>query len=455
MAQPGAPREQLRPTLPRDTPLWLEVSTDSTAFTRPAAEHLPEGASKPVQKHVLALSCLDGAILDLYDREADRILGAATPFVYIHDSGWELFPEIGAALRRIASKEECTVAAFCKERGLWAFGVSMSAKNRMKTARVALLITALGMDTSSAASLGDRLQGLAARAREDHPENRNRSSALSVFLRVRFWPISTAAAGLGSRIRRLLCPPRSLRITSPCDGAAVHWADRRKDREGNICWDGFCVCCKRPLTMTEADRPLPPKAKRQKTDRCAYVCTLWGRDPQHILGAMVLGYSLRRAGTKHDLVILYASDVPQDAVAFLRRVGWHPYPVDYVFASERLFSNPRNRFAGVFTKLRALSLIEYSKVILLDSDLLVLQNIDDLFQLAPPAAMHRGIACGYQHGDRIDGRHFFGGSRPGFDSHSWYWSSEEGQKEVVRGPWSWGQGGGINAGAALHAWHFE
>ena len=62
----------------------------------------------------------------------------------------------------------------------------------------------------------------------------------------------------------------------------------------------------------------------------------------------------------------------------------------YVRASSFLFSNPDpgSRFADVFTKLRAFELVEYSEILLLDSDLLVTQNIDHLFALrSTPAAV--------------------------------------------------------------------
>jgi len=75
-----------------------------------------------------------------------------------------------------------------------------------------------------------------------------------------------------------------------------------------------------------------------------------------------------------------------------------------------------------------LGLTEYDKVVLLDIDTLVLENIDDLFALPAPAAMARGPRHCYKHGDPIDGRYFFGGA------------------SYMR---SWGQRSGINAGVML------
>merc|ERR1719491_2148268 len=86
-------------------------------------------------------------------------------------------------------------------------------------------------------------------------------------------------------------------------------------------------------------------------------------------------------------------------------------------------------FAQVFTKLHVLGLVEYSKVLMLDVDILVNHNVDDLFEIDAPAAMRRGPAVGHGHGERIDCRYFFGGA--------------------CKGQNNWGQNTGINAGVML------
>ncbi|CAE8639049.1 unnamed protein product, partial [Polarella glacialis] len=91
-----------------------------------------------------------------------------------------------------------------------------------------------------------------------------------------------------------------------------------------------------------------------------------------------------------------------------------------------------HRFAKVFTKLRAMELVEFAKILVLDIDLLVMSNIDELFELQAPAAMRRGMNDSWKPlktGDWIEGQHFFMG------------------KDASR--WSWGQGTGINAGVML------
>ena len=91
--------------------------------------------------------------------------------------------------------------------------------------------------------------------------------------------------------------------------------------------------------------------------------------------------------------------------------------------------NKYGRFSYVFTKLRALGLTEFDKVLVLDTDLLIKSNIDDLFLLRAPAAMKRGDSYQYKHGERIDGSRFFNGA----EQHGYRWN----------------QVGGINAGVML------
>ncbi|CAK0797228.1 unnamed protein product, partial [Prorocentrum cordatum] len=105
--------------------------------------------------------------------------------------------------------------------------------------------------------------------------------------------------------------------------------------------------------------------------------------------------------------------------------------IDYVASAKTLGTEGANagRFGKVFTKLRVLGFVQYRKILLMDIDLLVQDNIDHLFDMEAPMAMVRGPEVGYKHGDRVAGGYFFSGAR------------DDG--------YSWGQGCGINAGVML------
>ena len=143
----------------------------------------------------------------------------------------------------------------------------------------------------------------------------------------------------------------------------------------------------------------------------------------------MLGQGLKRSGTRYDLVLLHTNDVPTHLLQLLATI-WKLRCVEYVHANDALFWGGRegSRFSGVFTKLHALGLVEYHKIIMLDIDLAVLDCVDALFDLPAPAALWRGQSQTREHGFPIDGRCFFGG--PDVD---------------------WGQTGGINAGVMILA----
>eukprot|EP00930_Biecheleria_cincta_P023238 TRINITY_DN16818_c0_g1_i1.p1 TRINITY_DN16818_c0_g1~~TRINITY_DN16818_c0_g1_i1.p1 ORF type:complete len:768 (-),score=122.11 TRINITY_DN16818_c0_g1_i1:272-2293(-) len=409
------------------------------------------GVVHVLSSEVLVFSSMDGPLFEIIRSEVERLLQPAQlekmDCESFDDAEWSIFPQVGAALKQIASREECMVGIFCRSENVQAFGVSMSKKIRETCAQVALVLTlATKADSHQTFDLRpypqlERLVGLTRQRRQELLQNPSRRALKRL--------VSHCFSGTCRRRSRNL-----MRITSRCEGSATHVARRRISHDGEESWEGFCVCCKRPLSMAfTADEPeySSKRIKTAGTERYAYACAVWGQDPQHILGAMVLAHSLLKTATKHDLICIHTLDVPTAACALLRDAGWQTVEVHHVEASEALFSNPTNRFFNVFTKLRVFGLIQYSKVLLLDTDLLIRENMDSLFDLPAPAAMHRGLITQYEHGSKINGQYFFGGSRPGFDptSRKWTQADDAVWSEPVRGPWSWGQATGINAGVML------
>ena len=173
-------------------------------------------------------------------------------------------------------------------------------------------------------------------------------------------------------------------------------------------WRAFCPCCRRPLEIRciESQGSWQKQYERGGTRKeYAYVAVLWGSKHGFVLGALALAACLRRSGTTNDLVLLHTDDIPQSSLDLLGKV-WKLNLVEFVIADQRLFGGADMRFEGVFTKLHALKLIEYTKVILVDLDTIVLSNIDELFELPAPAATHRRT-WGASHNTKIDGKTFF------------------------------------------------
>jgi lipopolysaccharide biosynthesis glycosyltransferase len=145
----------------------------------------------------------------------------------------------------------------------------------------------------------------------------------------------------------------------------------------------------------------------------------------------VLGKNLKEYDLSTPRVCLYSKDVPLHAQFLLDKAGWKLEEYNDVPVSKKLFNeNSSERFARVFNKLHCMKLTQFRKVLLLDIDIVIDQDIKSLFTLSPPAGMQRGMrySC-IPRGERCDGVTFFNGFCP----------HEK----------SWGHGTGINAGVLL------
>ena len=130
-----------------------------------------------------------------------------------------------------------------------------------------------------------------------------------------------------------------------------------------------------------------------------------------------MGVSLR-ARTQHDMVLLHAAEVSPPWLRTLRAVGWTSRCVGHVPYLTSLY--PKGRLEGVFTKLKALSLEAYGRVILLDTDMLVRQSADEISPRDAPAAVRRHPTGKCLDHEGINGKSFFrkgtqlGGINAGF-----------------------------------------
>lgn len=228
-----------------------------------------------------------------------------------------------------------------------------------------------------------------------------------------------------------------LKCSSQLAGSVPKYLRPHRPREtkvpANQAWRGFCCVCRRPLDLELCSPPDKPESPKEVRGKYAFVITLWGSSRSYVLGALVLGHSIRSTGSKHALVCLHTDDVPEAYIDLLSRV-WDCRVIQHVESSKRLcWPDQADRFEKVFTKLNGLGLVEFEKIVMMDIDMLVVKNIDDLFDLPAPAAMKRGMTSmqwwGQKHGEAIDGRPFFCGGG--------------------LGKYSWGQGTGINAGVML------
>ena len=115
--------------------------------------------------------------------------------------------------------------------------------------------------------------------------------------------------------------------THLCDVEYTDWEPAFVNAQGNRYWKSWCPCCRRPIDVTCFGSTLSSSSsgnceatrRYSRKSRYAYVAALWGSGPGFILGALVLGRSLQRTGTKYDLVLLH-TEIPAIAHELLSKL---------------------------------------------------------------------------------------------------------------------------------------
>ena len=140
------------------------------------------------------------------------------------------------------------------------------------------------------------------------------------------------------------------------------------------------------VTHTGAKKHERETESQRETTRDAYVTLLYGG---FLLGARVLGQSLRETDTTKDLIALCTEGVSDNTKRVLQADGWIIRPVANIHNPYEGLSNRGDYFAGIFSKLHIWNMTEYERVIYLDSDALVLSNIDHMFDCGTLCAAFR------------------------------------------------------------------
>lgn len=127
----------------------------------------------------------------------------------------------------------------------------------------------------------------------------------------------------------------------------------------------------------------------------AYVTMLYG--DSYLLGVRVLGHSIRATGSTKKLVciVVHAS---QKSQRILQDAGWILYNTEVIRKNTTTKSAlVPPRFWAVYTKLVAFKL-PYRKIVFLDADTMVIQNIDQLFKCGGD----RGFCANLKHSEHFN-----------------------------------------------------
>ncbi|CAF0879724.1 unnamed protein product [Didymodactylos carnosus] len=99
----------------------------------------------------------------------------------------------------------------------------------------------------------------------------------------------------------------------------------------------------------------------------------------YVLGALILGYSIRKYHPNHLMYMMYLDDkIKNNTLMALKEVGWLVLPVARI---EPPLKGTHKRFIDQFTKLTLWSFTQYDSIIYLDSDTVVMNDISHLHHL--------------------------------------------------------------------------
>ena len=112
-----------------------------------------------------------------------------------------------------------------------------------------------------------------------------------------------------------------------------------------------------------------------------YVTYLYGN---FVLGVRVLGLSLRKTGTTRDMVVLCASTVSERTKTILVKDGWIVKSIGEIKNPYKCNSGPDK-----IAKLQLWTLTDYRRIVYIDADAIVVDNIDELFHCGAFCAVFR------------------------------------------------------------------
>lgn len=130
--------------------------------------------------------------------------------------------------------------------------------------------------------------------------------------------------------------------------------------------------------------------KNNNTSKYAFVLCVF-KDYLYLLGALACAYSLRLTKTNYDIVCMVTNDIDKNLLSIATKLFDKIIEVPYLeldtidlrtMKQRKMYSSWKNIS---ITKWNCLGLYNYEKVLFIDADKIILQNIDHLFELQTPA----------------------------------------------------------------------
>ena len=129
---------------------------------------------------------------------------------------------------------------------------------------------------------------------------------------------------------------------------------------------------------------------------------------EYAIGAAVLGWSLRKLGVQHELVVMVTPDVSTMTRKMLMKIFDRVERVKYIESLTQStlrgheYRQEKEWMKYCLTKGNMMKFIEYDKIIWMDADMLALVNMDEIFELPTPAGICTSIRDDVRwHGERL------------------------------------------------------
>ncbi|OAY43935.1 galactinol synthase 2 [Manihot esculenta] len=132
--------------------------------------------------------------------------------------------------------------------------------------------------------------------------------------------------------------------------------------------------------LTTATKTTTSLVKQASISSCAYVTFLAGNG-DYVKGVVGLAKGLRKVRSKYPLVVAILPDVPDEHRKILVSQGCIVKEIEPVYPPENQTQFAMAYYVINYSKLRIWEFVEYSKMIYLDGDIQVFDNIDHLFDL--------------------------------------------------------------------------
>lgn len=141
------------------------------------------------------------------------------------------------------------------------------------------------------------------------------------------------------------------------------------------------------LPIGSCELTVPLKAKEnfysERPHREAYATILHSAQ-MYVCGAITAAQSIRMSGSTRDLVILVDETISEYHRGGLKAAGWKIHTIQRIRNPK---AEPEAYNEWNYSKFRLWQLTDYDKIIFIDADLLILRNIDFLFEMPEISAI--------------------------------------------------------------------